>query len=198
MTKTLFKITFDRPRRISGDKVIVPTTTLWVQEKSQAQDLMIRLMNKQAETFDAVQRVRMRTFMQVRVTDDNEIKPDTFIKENHMSEEDIKSFDSFRRKHWTKLKLSRGEWFICKSKAFAKIVFDNGLHNWHNTPNMIDHVIDKFTKEVKAMVHKKGTLKRIWFTDFLDGNRKKLPISVWKFNSLKPLIEWAKELEESA
>lgn len=198
MTKTLFKITFDRPRRVSGDKVITPSTTLWVQDKIQAQDLMIRLINKQNATLDAVQRVSMRTFMQVRITDDNEIKPDTFIKENHMSEEDINSFKSFRRKHFTKLNLSRGEWFICGKLAFAKIVFDNGLHNWNNAPNKTDFIIEKRTKEVTVTVNKKSARKRIWFEDFLKGNRKNLPRSIFKFNKLQPLIDWAEELEESA
>tara|TARA_A100001388_G_C28714257_1_gene472886 strand:+ start:76 stop:657 length:582 start_codon:yes stop_codon:yes gene_type:complete len=192
--KTTFKITFDRPRTVSGGKVITPTTTVWFQSKEQAQEVLIRLINKQEETFDIIKNVRMKTFMGIKITDNNIIIPN-----DKMSDEDIVSFAKFRKQHWTKLNLSRGEWFMCNTRAFAKIVLDLGLHNCNKNPIInVDKTIERFTKEVKVTVNKKTVKKRIWFTDFLKGNRKKLPQSIFKFNKLLPLIEWAEEIEESA
>tara|TARA_R100001480_G_C4657570_1_gene171716 strand:+ start:51 stop:632 length:582 start_codon:yes stop_codon:yes gene_type:complete len=189
--KTTFKITFDRPRRVSGDKVITPTTTVWLQSKEQAQELLIRLINKQEDTFDIIKNVRMKTFMGIKITDDNIIIPN-----NEMSDEDIVSFAKFRKQHWTKLNLSRGEWFMCNTRAFAKIVLDLNLHSFNKNPIInVDKTIERFTKEVKVTVNKKTVKKRIWFTDFLKGNRKKLPQSIFKFNKLLPLIEWAEEIK---
>ena len=189
--KTTFKITFDKPKRSSGDKVITPTTTVWLQSKEQAQELFIRLINKQEDTFDIIKNVRMKTFMGIKITDENKI-----ITNNGMSDEDIVSFAKFRKQHWTKVNLSRGEWFMCGTRAFAKIVLDLGLHNCNKNPIInVDKTIERFTKEVKVTVNKKTVKKRIWFTDFLKGNRKKLPQSIFKFNKLVPLIEWAEEIK---
>ena len=146
------------------------------------------------ESFDIIKNVRMKTFMGIKITDNNIIIPN-----DKMSDEDIVSFAKFRKQHWTKLNLSRGEWFMCNTRAFAKIVLDLGLHNCNKNPIInVDKTIERFTKEVKVTVNKKTVKKRIWFTDFLKGNRKKLPQSIFKFNKLLPLIEWAEEIEESA